>query len=348
MAFRSASSNFGTGTTLSVPVPAGVQANDIVVIVATIDNSAVATAISNGVGGITGFTSFGGNSQSAPDGQSYATGWKRLTGADTGSYTLSGSIGSGQAWVVEAVAFSGRDTTNPPVRSTVNQSTAANSTPVTATASGVTALSGDDLLWIVCPDMSASGINGTVTAPTGYTKQKDVAMGFSWASVANKDGVSAGATGSVAGSFTLTSGSAGYGAYLVRIPSAAGGSTVTFAATPAGTTAVTAADVRTNRVFNASLAGSASVSSALAKTVSFLASPAGQAAITNAVANQRSFVATPAGTATVVLDEVRANRVFAAVAAGQATVIAQLDSPVGPVVVVVDADQTPVFIVTHY
>jgi hypothetical protein len=43
---------------------------------------------------------------------------------------------------------------------------------------------------------------------------------------ATQDNVSAGATGTVAGSFTLSSGTSGYVTVLVRIPAAASGLTV--------------------------------------------------------------------------------------------------------------------------
>jgi len=65
----------------------------------------------------------------------------------------------------------------------------------------------------------------TFTQPTGYTSQGsavDSVDHFDVVAAANKDNVSAGATGTVSGSLTH-SGSAGWDAYLIRIPSAAGG-----------------------------------------------------------------------------------------------------------------------------
>jgi hypothetical protein len=54
------------------------------------------------------------------------------------------------------------------------------------------------------------------------------------ASGATVDNVSAGATGTVAGSFTLSSGTAGYVTTLIRIPAAAGGGAVSHLLTTMG------------------------------------------------------------------------------------------------------------------
>jgi hypothetical protein len=168
----------------------------------------------------TGFTELS-ESGTSFDGQRSAVGWKRLTGADTGSYTF-GSLGGASDWVCQAYAFSGRDTGNPPV-ATSNLSNVGNTSPVSISATGVTALAGDDLIWISTPDVSATGIGAGHTAPSGYTIRQDAELTFTNVAGATKDNSAAGATGTVTGTFALTSGTSAWVAFLVRIPAAGGG-----------------------------------------------------------------------------------------------------------------------------
>lgn len=219
MAFRSASSDrSGGSSTPAVTVPAGVQIDDIVILAAASDSP---TASFTGTWPA-GFTQFA-DVDITNDGQSAGVAWKRLTAADAGSYTLT-SIGSTNDWGIIALAFSGRHTTDPPVADHTENSSA-NTSPVTATAPSVTAVSGDDLAFIVAFDTTAADTaSSTTTAPAGYTEQVDfVSGGWAQMEAATKDNVSAGATGSVSSSTTLTGGSAGWSAWNIRIPAAGGG-----------------------------------------------------------------------------------------------------------------------------
>jgi hypothetical protein len=157
---------------------------------------------------------------------------KRLSAVDSGSYTFGTS--SAADWVCQAYAFSGRDTGNPPVASTANVQNTGQSSPVTVNANGVTALSGDDLLWLDAPDATVTAAVTGHTAPASYTKRQDAVQGFSDASGSTQDNVGAGATGTVSGSFTLSSGTAGYVATLVRIPATAAGGAVSHLLTTMG------------------------------------------------------------------------------------------------------------------
>lgn len=226
MAYVDSTTNQGAGeTNLSVAVPAGVQANDDVILVVAVDFS---TATIEAGDWPTGFLELD-EVQLTGDGQRVAVAWKRLTGADAGTYAIGDidNVGSGSTagWVVQAIAFRGRHTTNPPVISTSATNNAANASPVTITANGVTALDGDDLLWISAPDVRAAGIGNGHTPPSTYTEAEDQESttdgGWANLSLAYKENVSAGATGTVSGTFALTSGSAGWAAWLVRLPAAA-------------------------------------------------------------------------------------------------------------------------------
>lgn len=222
MAYRSSSSNAGNSTTPSTPVPAGVAADDIVILTAEFDN---VTAAFDPADWPTGFTELN-ESDTTFDGNTAAIGWKRLTGADAGSYTFGAVDAGAHDWVCQAYAFSGRHVTNPPTLSTNLVNTGAVS-PRTISASTVTAVAGDDLLWVSAPDVNATGIGNGHTAPAGYTKRQDQELAWANLSGATVDAVGAGATGTVSGSFAMTSGQCAYVAWLVRIPVAGGASPVT-------------------------------------------------------------------------------------------------------------------------
>lgn len=216
MAYRSSSINgANTSTAPTVAVPSGVATNDIILLLCGFDQP---TATFSGKWP-SGFTQLDEQTISAPDGQQVGIAWKRTTGADSGSYTLTASPSNNAAsrdWVLIAAAFSGRDVVQTPVASTAAVNTTANTSPVTVTANGLTAVAGDDLAWLCGPDMS--GAETTVfTAPTSYTLQQTTDQGFTTAAAATRDNVSAGATGSVSGSFTLSAGDAGWAVWLVRM-----------------------------------------------------------------------------------------------------------------------------------
>jgi len=220
MAFRSASGSNGITGTMSAPVPSGIQANDIAIIWCSVDDTTRDFSASLP----TGFTLLDQQTVSA-DGQKVGLAWKRCTGGESGTFAWTGTANTA-FWACSAFLFSGRDTGNPPVASTANLNSSANTPPVTANANGVTALAGDDLAWLIGMDMVSGGgiTSGNTTPPSGYTEQSDnPATTWSWTAGATKDGVGAGATGTVSGSFTWTPGapSSGYCAWLVRIPTGA-------------------------------------------------------------------------------------------------------------------------------
>lgn len=219
MAYVDSTIATGTSNTISVAVPTGVQADDIVIIGFGLDNQSAAV---NAGDPPTSFTELAENDNTL-DGHTSWIGWKRLTGADSGTYSFGNVDNSGQAWVCVAVAFRGRDTTNPPVVGTTGSSNAANGNPVSVNAPGVTAVDGDDLLWFGSADVNATGIGNGYTAPSGYIEAEDGELTFSDVSIAYKENVSAGATGTVTGTLALTSGGSGWTSWLVRIPAAAGG-----------------------------------------------------------------------------------------------------------------------------
>jgi len=233
MAYHDSTTGSGSSLTPAVAVPnAGgaspLQADDIVILVATIDTATADFATADWP---TGFTELAEQALSG-DGHTMAVGWKRLTGADTGSYTF-GSVGGGTTpdWVCQAFAFRGRHATDPPVVSATALSNAANTTPVSVTATGVTAVAGDDLLMISAPDVRGSGAGNGHTQPTNYTEREDAENAWSNLAGFTRENVSAGATGNITATLALASDSAGWTAWLVRIPAVAGGAANDIAAT---------------------------------------------------------------------------------------------------------------------
>lgn len=215
MAYRASSSGQAHGNTPNTTVPTGVATDDIIILAATIDSPS-ATFTGKWPAGFTQFY----DSKCTADGQSSGMAWKRATGADSGSYTLA-DVGATSYWVCQAAAFSGRHTTTAPTATEAIQNTA-QSSPVSVDATGFTANTGDDACWIGVPDVKTSGVGNGMTPPSGYTERQDAEETWSNMSIATLDNLSAGATGTISGSFALTSSTSGWTAWLVQLPPAGG------------------------------------------------------------------------------------------------------------------------------
>lgn len=220
MAFRSSAQSTTTGNASSgtVPVPSGAAINDIAIVVVSVDALGPETFTWD-----TGFTQLYNTSIAAPDGHTFGAAWKRLTAADTGNYSQSWT--DTKDYLIQCFLFSGRDTTNPPVASTIATNTSSNPTPITVTANGVTAVTGDDLLFVMCPDIVLNNNGISFTPASTFTEQTDTVNagsgGIGWCNLScdYKENVSGGATGSISGTFITNSQNAGWLAGLIRIPS---------------------------------------------------------------------------------------------------------------------------------
>jgi hypothetical protein len=215
VAYRDSTTNSGSSATPSVAVPAGVQAGDIVIVAVGIDATAAAFDPADLP---TGFTELA-ETDITLDGHTGWVGWKRLSGADAGSYTF-GNVGASGDWVCQAIALSGRHATNPPVASaTATGSDTTSADPAAIAANGVTAVTGDDLVWVSVPDVNASGTGNGHTPPASFTEAEDAENLWANLSIAYRENVAAGATGTVTGSFAFTA-STGWATWLVRVPAA--------------------------------------------------------------------------------------------------------------------------------
>jgi len=218
MAYRDSTTNSGNSATPSVTVPAGAASGDIAIVAINMDNAANAVDPADLPAGFVELS----EGDNTTDGQTSWVGWKRLSGADAGSYTF-GSLGAVADWVCQCILFSGRHATDPPVVSAIATNNTNNITGTAVTANGVTALDGDDLVWVCSPDVTNASAGNGATPPASYVEAEDAELTWANLAMAYRENVSAGATGTVSGSFAVTATGFGYTAWLVRIPVAAAG-----------------------------------------------------------------------------------------------------------------------------
>lgn len=160
---------------------------------------------------------------SAPDGQTIR--FFDLDGGAPGSppstYTWT-QVDARDSSVIIA-SFSGRSLVR--TFATVTTNTSANTSPISASFTGGTAAAGDDLLIIAALDERTQADTWSYGLPTGSpgTFVSRINDEFSWSAVllATIDNIGAGATGSIATTISLTSGSdvAGYGGFVVSLAS---------------------------------------------------------------------------------------------------------------------------------
>lgn len=211
MAFRSSNTASTTGTTaLTGNAPAGVASGDRLYALVTQDST---------VGSFTPATDWTslGTANNTLDGQtSELFEKKNATGSDAYNFVSSGTTSA----VILTAAFSGRDTSAAAVvQSTINNSN--NATPISVGLTGVTATNLADLLWASQLDQVAGTDVWGYSALTSFTERQDTTNGdFTTASIWTQDAVSAGATGTLTGTATRSSGTSGaaWSGFVVSIP----------------------------------------------------------------------------------------------------------------------------------
>lgn len=177
-------------TTSSVPVPASVAANDVIIVHLYQEDAAPTVTPPTGFTEVTFTTA----PQTTGSVLRLRVFWKRATGADTGTYAFTHTSNITEA---QAARFTGCITSGTPLEvlgSAVDNSGTTNPTAaITGTTGGADRL----LVWGSAQYASAA----TVTAPTGFTLVQD----GSDLSTAYKAQATAGSTGSVAGTMSLGS-----------------------------------------------------------------------------------------------------------------------------------------------
>jgi hypothetical protein len=191
--------------------------------------TAIAVFVRDGNGSASnadGFTELADIDQAGPDGQNIAIFYKHLGGSEPSNYTFNSTSGS-SSQCVGLLIFSGRNTSGAPVVQTTTN-TSANSSPVTASLTGVMAVSGDDVVCALSLDITGPA-EVTYAPPGSYTEAVDTTDTSNfWASlgISYRENVSAGATGTLQPVGTIDGGgTAGYTGFVVRIPVAGGGAT---------------------------------------------------------------------------------------------------------------------------
>lgn len=192
-------------SSVSVNSPVGVQVGDIVVIAILSNGSTTRTY--TWPSGFTEQARLGAPGAIAHD-DTIAIATKVATGSEPASYSITQSTAA--AALLVCGAWAGRETTAPVTFATTTVA-AGGATSVTITLNGGTAAAGDDLIWF--GGLSQSNTAWTMTPPSGYATDGNVshANNSNQILVASKDGVSAGATGSIAGSATGTVGADSFG-----------------------------------------------------------------------------------------------------------------------------------------
>lgn len=143
--------------------------------------------------------------------------WKRAGGSEPGTYAVSAN-GDDETAVLFSSSYSGRHGSNNPVAGSTYAVTN-QAAPLSLAVPGVTAVADDDIAWFGV----GNGVQSLIsfTPPSSYTERQDSGLLNAWlgASLATRDAVSAGATGTVTG--TTTNGDTNNmngGGLLVRIP----------------------------------------------------------------------------------------------------------------------------------
>ena len=189
----------GTSVGASIASPSGVALNDVVVLIvlyATTPTIALPSGFTDVTGSPHQFNVVSRNDSSykmsistriasASEPASYSITW-------TGSYP----------WLGVSCAFSGRNT-SATVTADAITSAAGTVSPVTFALTGITAASGDDLLWIA--GLSKNGTAPTWTAPTGLASQiqGDYASSpYPHFNLSTENNIASGATGTLSGTET--------------------------------------------------------------------------------------------------------------------------------------------------
>jgi hypothetical protein len=215
MALRSSSSASATSGNITA-TPSGVQVGDYLGGLFSLDDSAGEGTITNPTSWTTRATET--HPLSTPDGHVARYADKVATGSD--SFTWQATSGGPRSCV--NAAWSDRNQVNPRSTNPVTTlNTTSNTSPVSATLNGITAVNEDDIGIFWWTDQTAADGRWTSSTITDYTERVD-GIALDWVSgigLQTRDNVSAGGTGNFSVTLTRTAGTgnAGYGAVVVAL-----------------------------------------------------------------------------------------------------------------------------------
>lgn len=268
--YRSSSTSGATdaqGTSRTVPVPSGAAAGDIVIVAIEMWwDSGTSPAVT----WPSGFTEIVNISLTGSGPQKLKAAWKRLTGSDSGSYSMSWT---GTQWnQAQAICITGALASGDPVDFT-NTATSSSGTSVPSTSGSATGL--DMLVHLIANENSA-----TKTPPTGHTEVQDANYLETNYKIATGAGTQTASGGTLSAS-TLSL------AALIGIKPDAGSSATDLTVAPAAQ-AMTSTAVALTQVHLLTVAGAAQAqaadSPALVQNSSLTVQPAAQAQTSSTVA----------------------------------------------------------------
>jgi hypothetical protein len=220
MAFRSSSGLSGaTSTSAAIPVPTGAAVDDIAVVGVYKENT-------NAIGTVpSGFTLKASMTTSGASRGTLYVYWKRLTAADSGTYTFGWSGGGANTFRAGACAlFSGCITTGDPFDGTVGTAESTTTVATLNVSTSPTGSGGDAIgFWT-----NFTGGN-SYTPPTNYTERQDLDV----ICLDTRDAVASGSTGSISATSII---SGFQKAFLGVLAAASSGTTGTAAPTEANDT----------------------------------------------------------------------------------------------------------------
>lgn len=216
MALRVSNSAQGVAGSDTVTVTDnGSQAGDQLTLVVIVNNESAAT-----ITWPSGFTQFASADNSGANRgfrTFIAAAWATTSAA---SYAITVQGGNGTTPSLIFAANSSR-TTGAPTNFAASNDVLGSTSPVSIALTGITALSGDDLLWLGSANNTGAWV---FTAPTGMTSQQtqDLTSGSGYGfNLSTEDNVASGATGTLTGIATLVSANADAVGLVVSLPAAA-------------------------------------------------------------------------------------------------------------------------------
>lgn len=224
MAYRSITIGAGASDTWSPTKPSGVVDGDILTV-------AVATTETVSIFKSDGTTSagFSALANATTDGDRSRVGavksFTKVASSEPASYVINIGGGNGFTFRAAIVAHSGRSGIGV---ATATNDAGSSASPTSIPLTGVTAVAGDDIL--VINDIEDTNTTGTyivASTPASYTDRGSIANNGTFVAglldICTRDNVSAGATGTLTSSGSMSGGQGESCGIVIRIPAAAGG-----------------------------------------------------------------------------------------------------------------------------
>lgn len=215
-AYRASSDSFNNGATATGTKPTGTADADWLLAWVVADGTSRISSVPSGWAQVVDA------SDSGPDGQT-AILYSKIASGEPASWDW--GLTGGCDWIVIVGAWSGRNTGGSLVsQGTTN--TSSNATPISMALTGITAASGDDLAWFGQLDkQGGTDVWSWTASPASHTERQDQDVTWVASTLHTQDNVSAGATGTMTGTATRSSGAsnAGWSGVVVAIPLSGGG-----------------------------------------------------------------------------------------------------------------------------